>query len=43
LRCSTLDLGKWLGDVYKVETGENDEYGEEGASLTDPGEAKERD
>jgi len=30
-RCSALDLGKWLGDAYKIETGEN---GNEETSLT---------
>ncbi|MFA5040197.1 MAG: DNA gyrase inhibitor YacG [Bdellovibrionales bacterium] len=36
-RCSMIDLGKWLGEGYKLESAENDE---EIASLPNPEEGE---
>ena len=38
-RCSLLDLGKWLGDGYRVETSDDDE--EESASSPNSGDNEE--
>ncbi len=38
-RCSLIDLGKWLGEGYRIQTGENDT--DEPAPLAPNGDEKE--